>query len=139
MEKGHLSPQQMEISPYNSVSRASSGSSVVTSESEYESNPILRFINSFRPFDYSQIDFLFNDEEQNLASHEAAPRHHGSNDSIREHSAQQSHKRQYHPQFDYSRLTKLERAAIITSTSPLSRTLKSRHLQMIALGGSIGM
>lgn len=35
-------------------------------------------------------------------------------------------------------LSDIEKAAIITANSPLSRSLKSRHLQMIAIGGAIG-
>ncbi|PVH16175.1 uncharacterized protein CXQ87_004042 [Candidozyma duobushaemuli] len=35
-------------------------------------------------------------------------------------------------------LSDIEKAAIITAQSPLSRSLKSRHLQMIAIGGAIG-
>lgn len=35
-------------------------------------------------------------------------------------------------------LSEVEKTAIITANSPLSRSLKGRHLQMIAIGGSIG-
>lgn len=35
-------------------------------------------------------------------------------------------------------LSEVEKAAIITANSPLSRSLKGRHLQMIAIGGAIG-
>ncbi|QRG35814.1 hypothetical protein FDK38_000139 [Candidozyma auris] len=35
-------------------------------------------------------------------------------------------------------LSDIEKTAIITANSPLSRSLKDRHLQMIAIGGAIG-
>lgn len=40
--------------------------------------------------------------------------------------------------FDLSELTEMERAIYATSKHPLLRSLKLRHLQMIAIGGSIG-
>ncbi|CDO52408.1 hypothetical protein DV495_001340 [Geotrichum candidum] len=41
-------------------------------------------------------------------------------------------------QYEDQNLTPVEKAALATANSPLSRSLKGRHLQMIAIGGSIG-
>lgn len=42
------------------------------------------------------------------------------------------------PELNDPNLTDLEKAAIATAQSPLEHGLKARHLQMIAIGGSIG-
>lgn len=61
--------QSTEMSPYNSggtegyASDGHSLSPTSTVESEYEPNPVKRFINSFKPYDYSKIDFLFNQND----------------------------------------------------------------------------
>lgn len=141
----NMEVQGHELSSYNSGTSYSENNSLTptsTIESEYEPNPMKRFINSFKPFDYSKIDYLLyqneDDLESNVESDFNFQGEEGKSVQPVQTNATAGKKKRKHPQFDYSRLTELERAAIVTSTSPLSRTLKSRHLQMIALGGAIG-
>ncbi|EGV63128.1 hypothetical protein PSN45_004603 [Yamadazyma tenuis] len=141
-------PQAHEMSPYHSgdseyISENGSLTSTSSLQSEYEPNPVKRFFNSFKPYDYSKIDFLLyqDDDLESGGSYDFGPQGSppatGPSRSPNQEEKKKKSKR-LHPQFDYSRLSDLERAAIVTSTSPLSRTLKSRHLSMIALGGAIG-
>ena len=79
--------------------------------------PPQQFIDSFKEFDYSTLPPVYNnitDQESQLQLNPA------------------------NPNFDYSHFTQLERDALITASSPLSKRLKTRHLTWISLGASIG-
>ncbi|RLV94092.1 General amino-acid permease GAP1 [Spathaspora sp. JA1] len=80
------------------------------------------FVDSFKPFDVSLLPPVY------------LPKH----DSDTSSSSDEPKYHPQHPQFDYSHLTDLERDAIMTSTSPLSKHLKTRHLTLISLGAVIG-
>lgn len=107
--------------------RRSTSSSLTDSLYSYESRLIpRRFIDSFKPYDYSQLPVQFFTTHNDM-------------EGVTSHGLQfQPEMHPNHPDFDYSKLTELERNAIVTSLLPLSKLLKSRHLQMIALGGLIG-
>ncbi|KAK6198079.1 general amino acid permease [Scheffersomyces amazonensis] len=116
----------------------SSGESIYSEESVRDYRPkalITDFIDSFKPFDYSILPPIYqvetknpqrDDEEANLVQSTSFT----SQKSTTLHPS--------HPQFDYSRFTELERAALVTATSPLSKHLKTRHLSLISLGAAIG-
>lgn len=108
------------------------GSDQYSYYSEYEeSNIFRRMVDSFKPYDYSLLPNMLN------------PTQSGGSGDTGEYSqpirAKDPKQHPYHPQFDYSRLTELERAAIVTSTAPLTRSLKARHLSMISVSSSIGL
>ncbi|KAL7663864.1 Amino acid permease/ SLC12A domain-containing protein [[Candida] zeylanoides] len=111
-------------------------------EDRQERNLFKRFVNSFKPYDYSNLPVEFYSANTNILS-ASASRESGSAGAVLSPFATNPRlpdpkMHPSHPNFDYSRLGELERAAIVTSTSPLSKSLKSRHLQMIAIGGAIG-
>lgn len=101
--------------------------------SEYEEGNIFRrFYDSFKPYDYSILPDILNP----AFSHGSGQ----TNDVELQRPRNMNPKdHPYHPQFDYGRLSDLERAAIVTSTAPLTRSLKARHLSMISVSSSIGL
>lgn len=104
--------------------------------SEYEEgNIFLRFINSFKPYDYSILPDMLNP----VRSGETTNYSQNGDDMAHPTRIKNPKDHPYHPQFDYSKLSELERAAIVTSTAPLTRSLKARHLSMISVSSSIGL
>ncbi|KAI5966572.1 uncharacterized protein KGF55_000881 [Candida pseudojiufengensis] len=95
----------------------------------------LNFINGFKPFDYSKLPpiYLNHSSKSNITE---------ETDEIKLISSLQDeeslHLHPAHPNFDYSKFTQLERDALITASSPLSKRLKTRHMTLISLGASIG-
>ena len=124
------------------------------------------FIESFKPFDYSSLPpvyldhFQLNSQQTKEFGEELNTQHGnpagtqvknqiGSGTSPNLHSLVLPRRSQLdgsneaalhpaHPNFDYSQFTQLERDAIITAMSPLSKKLRARHLTWISLGASIG-
>jgi len=122
------------ISGSSVASGLSSGSYSVYSRSYHPRDLLNEFVDSFKPFDYSSLPPIYNvntvpsnrsDDAEYLINHQTIAS-----------DKQQLHPN--HPQFDYSHLTELERAALVTATSPLSKHLKTRHLTLISLGAAIG-
>ncbi|KAG7664349.1 uncharacterized protein J8A68_002131 [[Candida] subhashii] len=141
-EHSHVSIQPSA----GSLSSSSLPSSYTYSEGDEESsssyeeksyNPKIlfhNFIDSFKPFDYSKLPPIYFRDNKLSASQlqhddQTPP---GIIDAhISSHEA-------HNLQFDYSALTDLERDALVTANSPLSRHLKTRHLTLISLGAAIG-
>lgn len=129
-----------------SSSRISSYSST-GSEYTYERTPkayFHRFIDSFKPFDYSQFPMYAVATSNSMISHDITtdqdPRlNPGDPSNTQKESPESASKNELAPaEFDYARLSELEKAAIVTSTAPLSKDLNARHLGLISLGGAIG-
>ncbi|RCK62352.1 General amino-acid permease GAP1 [Candida viswanathii] len=116
----HRSNLSDTLSTYSSNGDSYVTSSSTSSASTYHRTPrevLEDFIDSFKSFDYSTLPPVYNnisDQESHLQVNPA------------------------NPNFDYSRFTQLERDALITSCSPLSKRLRTRHLTWISLGASIG-
>lgn len=101
----------------------------------YQGNFFERFIDSFRPYDYSILSDILNP----TTSAGSGVTSSNGDDEVQQTRYRKPEEHPYHPQFDYSSLTELERAAIVTSTAPLTRSLKARHLSMISVSSSIGL
>ncbi|KAI5953514.1 hypothetical protein KGF54_002886 [Candida jiufengensis] len=123
----------------NSSLTSSSQSSTTSSyESTVNHSPkylVKKFIDGFKPFDYSTLPpiYLNHPSKTNVTD--------DSNElklvsSLQDEESLQLHPA--HPNFDYSKFTQLERDALITASSPLSKRLRTRHLTLISLGASIG-
>lgn len=146
LQNSHLHPQ-VEVESLSQTGESHSlhnfdlgflSGSYYYEDDEYESNIFKRFANTFKPYDYSNLPIEFFSHDKVIGGETV------NLDNIMSPQTNGTRRRQNpklhpnHPHFDYSTLSNLERAAIITLTSPLSKSLKSRHLQMIAIGGAIG-
>lgn len=120
---------------YEQSSYASSSLSYL--EKSYNPKTIYHnFIDSFKPFDYSTLPPIYFRKNNHNNTQQQQQYQQARDDPSVESRIMTFHPN--HPQFDYSRLTDLERDALVTANSPLSRHLKTRHLTLISLGAAIG-
>ncbi|KAG2736667.1 hypothetical protein G9P44_000757 [Scheffersomyces stipitis] len=145
----HTSPRASSLDEEGMVSSLASGQSSDTG-SEYSEYSVYSrsyhprdlfydFIDSFKPFDYSVLPPIYNTESgTHQGTHDIENRDVSNLVARDTLVSDKSVLHPNHPQFDYSHLTELERAALVTATSPLSKHLKTRHLTLISLGGAIG-
>ncbi|CAI5758691.1 unnamed protein product [Candida verbasci] len=109
-----------EIGISSSITTYSTNS---TEEQEQPSNIFHNFIDSFKSFDYSTLPPIYDLQPTN------------TND-IYPSKSQNIHPS--HPNFDYSNFTRLERDALITANSPLTKGLKTYHLTYISIAAVLG-
>lgn len=146
----HSGSSRLHSSSASSSSSSSNASSYEASQITYKRTPmsyVHRFIDSFKPFDYSEFPmYAVATSNSVLSPRTTNPQDPNSpqnnpNDpsgSQKESAATNSDNNLAPAEFDYGRLSELEKAAIVTSTAPLSKELNARHLSLISLGGAIG-
>ncbi|KAG5421486.1 hypothetical protein I9W82_000577 [Candida metapsilosis] len=122
----------------------STGESDISRHSFHPKLLIANFIDSFKPFDYEELPPVYLEHFRKLDQRQA---NQGEieyvsslqdDNSLRQQNRTRSQLHPAHPEFDYSTFSQLEKDAIITSMSPLSKRLRTRHLTWISLGASIG-
>lgn len=142
-------PPSATLSPLSTTESSSASEQSLSRHSLHPKTLVSNFINSFRPFDYSTLPPVYlehfrkldeRQERQGDVEYILSLQDNEANQfRLRKEERDGAHLHPAHPDFDYSTFSQLEKDAIITSMSPLSKRLRTRHLTWISLGASIGL